>query len=415
MEKRDRPAWIIATSLFVALFFLWGGGYNTAPIFLAALLKAFGWSHGRVSWITGGLSLAIGVSAPIAGWLLDRIEARFVMGAGALIAVLGLFCASRAEGFEQLLLAVILLGVGLGASTWLAASTVIANWFPDRRGMALGIVTGGMEAGGMVMTFAVGSTIAAHGWRAGYFIVAIPALLIVAPLLLIFVRTRPAGTATQSIAQRADAAPGYEVREALRTRAFWMLVVAQLSYGLTIGGTFHHLVAFLEGLRYSLHSATLVVSIVLGMAAVGKAAMGALGDRIGGKNALAIGLVMIAAGVFILLNAGRAAMLVLWLSVIGIAGAAPVALVPMVTAETLGLKRFGTLFGWLGTVVTVGLFLGPLMVGWLTDVTGSYTRPFELCAIIALVGATAAFLCVAPRTSEVPLIAKAAATSRSLA
>ena len=411
MAEPERQPWIIAASLFISLFFLWGGGYNTAPIFLAALLKAFGWSHGRVSWITGGLSLAIGVSAPIAGWLLDRIEARFVMGVGALIAVLGLFCASRAQGFEQLMFSVILLGIGLGASTWLAASTVIANWFPDRRGMALGIVTGGMEAGGMVMTFIVGSVIAAHGWRAGYFIVAIPGLLIVAPLLLIFVRTRPAGAASQSAIQQADAAAGYEVREALRMRAFWMLVIAQLSYGLAIGGTFHHLVAFLEGLRYSLHSATLVVSIVLGMAAVGKAAMGALGDRIGGKNALAIGFVMIAAGVFILLNAGRAAMLALWLIVIGIAGAAPVALVPMVTAETFGLKRFGTLFGWLGTVVTVGLFIGPLLVGWLTDVTGSYTTPFELCAIIALLGATAAFLCVVPRGSEIPLVAGAAGTS----
>src|SRR6202011_3535194 len=211
MEKREFQARIIAVSLFISLFFLWGGGYNTAPIFLAALLKAFGWSHARVSWITAGLSLAIGVSAPIAGWLLDRIEARFVMGAGALIAVLGLFCASRSHGFEPLLLSVILLGIGLGASTWLAAATVIANWFPDRRGMALGIVTAGMEAGGMVMTFIVGSVIAAHSWRAGYFIVAIPGLLIVAPLLLIFVRTRPAAAA-QSI--RADVAPGYEVREA---------------------------------------------------------------------------------------------------------------------------------------------------------------------------------------------------------
>src|ERR1700730_3404014 len=104
MDKRDRQAWIIASSLFVSLFFLWGRGYNTAPIFLAALLKAFGWSHGRVSWITGGLSLAIGVSAPIAGWLLDRIEARFVMGAGALIAVLGLFCASRSHSVQRVLL-----------------------------------------------------------------------------------------------------------------------------------------------------------------------------------------------------------------------------------------------------------------------------------------------------------------------
>jgi len=412
MEKHERQAWTIAICLFISLFFLWGGGYNTAPIFLAALLKAFGWSHGRVSWITGGLSLAIGVSAPIAGWLLDRIEARFVMSAGALVAVLGLLCASRSHSFEPLLLSALLLGIGLGASTWLASATVIANWFPDRRGMALGIVTAGMEAGGMVMTFIVGSMIAAYGWRTGYFTVAVPGLLVVVPLLVIFVRTRPLGAAPQSTAARVEALPGYEVREALQTRAFWMLVVVQLAYGLAVGGTFHHLVAFLEGLSYSLHSATMVVSIVLGMAAVGKAAMGALGDRIGGKNALALGFAMIAAGVLILLRARHPAMLVLWLMIVGIAGAAPVALVPMVTAETLGLKRFGTLFGWLGTVVTTGLFAGPLLVGWMTDMTGSYTTPFELCAFICLVGSVAAFLCVAPSPAEISLMAAANTSPR---
>jgi MFS family permease len=406
MEKRERQAWIVAVSLFISLFFLWGGGYNTAPIFLAALLKAFGWSHGRVSWITGGLSLAIGVSAPIAGWLLDRVEARFVMSTGALIAVLGLLCASRSHGFGALLLSVVLLGIGLGASTWLAAATVIANWFPDRRGMALGIVTAGMEAGGMVMTFLVGSMIAAHGWRIGYFTVAVPGLLVVVPLLMIFVRTRPPDSDSQSVVERAEALPGYETREAMRTRAFWMLVIAQLSYGVAVGGTFHHLVAFLEGLSYSLHSATLVVSMVLGTAAVGKAAMGGLGDRIGGKNALGIGFAMLAVSVFILLDAGRVAMLALWLILIGIAGAAPVALVPMVTAETFGLKRFGTLFGWLGTVVTIGLFSGPLLVGWMTDVTGSYTAPFELCALVCLIGSAASFLCVMPRPAEIPIMAE---------
>jgi MFS family permease len=115
---------------------------------------------------------------------------------------------------------------------------------------------------------------------------------------------------------------------------------------------------------------------------------------------------MIAAGVLILLNARQPSMLVLWLIVVGIAGAAPVALVPMVTAETLGLKRFGTLFGWLGTVVTIGLFIGPLLVGWMTDVTGSYTTPFELCAFICLLGSAASFLCIVPQPLEVPLMAE---------
>ena len=59
-----RQAWMIAASLFIALFFLWGGAYNTGPIFLAALLRAFGWSHARVGAIIGALSLAVGISAP---------------------------------------------------------------------------------------------------------------------------------------------------------------------------------------------------------------------------------------------------------------------------------------------------------------------------------------------------------------
>jgi MFS family permease len=104
----------------------------------------------------------------------------------------------------------------------------------------------------------------------------------------------------------------------------------------------------------------------------------------------------------VLLNTQLIGMLVVWLLMAGIAGAAPVALVPMVVAETFGLRRFGTLFGWLGVAVTLGLFVGPLMVGWVTDLTGGYTTGFEICAIIAIVGAIASFACTAPARIVAP-------------
>lgn len=402
MEKHDRQAWIIAISLFIALFFVWGGGYNTAPIFLGALLRAFHWSHARVAWMVFVLSLSVGVSQPIAGWLLDRFEARYVMSVGAALAGLGFISAGRSNTLEGLLFSVLLLGVGLGASTWLPASLIIANWFGERRGTALGVATAGMEAGGMAMTYTAGYIIANHGWRAAYSFLAIPTLVIVMPLLLIVARTRPPAAAGKSVADSARDLPGFEMAEALRTRAFWMLVVAQLSFGLAVGGSFHHLVAFLEGLGYAVKSATLVVSIILGMAAVGKATMGAVADRIGGKNALAIGYVMIAASVLILLGAAKIWMVGLWLLVAGIFAASPVALVPMVLAETLGLKRFGSLFGLLGFTVTVGLSIGPVVVGWITDMTGSYTVAFELCSVIAMIGAAASYVCVAPQPAAAP-------------
>jgi len=396
MKKREHHAWIVAVSLFLSLF------------------KAFGWSHGRVSWIPGGLSLAIAVSTPISGWVFDRIEARYVMTAGALLTVLGLFCASSAHSFVPLLLSVILIGAGLGGCGLMAASTVIVNWFPERRGMALGIITTGMEAGGMAMALVVGSVIAAHGWRSGYFTLAIPGLLIVVPMLAIFVRTRPASATPQSMGKPADAVPGYEVSEALRTRAYWMLVVAKFSFGFAAGGIFHHLVAYLEGIGYTQHSSTLVISILLGMAAAGKPFMGALGDRIGGKNSMGIGFLIISAGVFLLLSASQPVMLVAWLIIFGLAAATPVGLVPMVLAETLGLKRFGTLFGWLNTTYMAGLFTGPIVVGWMTDMTGGYTKPYEFCSLVYLMGAVASFLCAAPRPSETPVMAKASTSTSTV-
>ena len=83
MNSRDRQAWIIAVGLFVSLFFLWGSGYNTSPVFLSALLKAFGWSHSKASWLPSVLVLAVGITGPMTGWLLDHIDARAVMGIGA--------------------------------------------------------------------------------------------------------------------------------------------------------------------------------------------------------------------------------------------------------------------------------------------------------------------------------------------
>jgi len=407
MNKHDRQAWVIAISLFVSLFFLWGGGYNTMPVFVGALLKAFGWSHTRVSWIPSALVLAVGVAGPITGWLLDRFEARIVMGVGAALVVGGLIAASRSTTFTELLVANVVLGVGLGASGWLPASLVIANWFGERRGTALGLGLAGMESGGMAMTFLAGYLVAQYSWRAAYLALAVPVLIVVLPLFVIVVRTRPPGILKQTVAESAKALHGYEVSKAIRTRVFWMLVVAQLAWGLSASGVFIHIVAYLMGLGYALRSATTVAGGVLGLFALGKPAMGALGDRIGGKNALGISLLLMAMSIISLLGAQHEGLIVLFMLLGGISLASPAALVPMVLAETLGLKRFGTLYGWIQVSVMLGAFAAPLVVGRLYDATHNYTVGFELCALIASIGAGASFLCVAPQPAKLEVMAQA--------
>jgi MFS family permease len=88
--------------------------------------------------------------------LLDRIAARFVMVAGALIAALAFIGASQANSFAPMVCAYLLLGLGISAATLIPASFVVANWFKARRGFAMGIVASGASAGGFFMTvFAV--------------------------------------------------------------------------------------------------------------------------------------------------------------------------------------------------------------------------------------------------------------------
>jgi MFS family permease len=401
MKRSDRKAWIIAAGLFVSLFFLWGGGYNTSPVFLGALLKAFGWSHSKVSWMPAVLVLAVGITGPIAGWLLDRIDVRIVMGSGAALTGASFIAASRATTFNGMLIAYALLGIGLGMSAWLPASVVIANWFGERRGTALGLATAGMESGGMVLAFTVGHIISQHGWRAAYFALSIPALVLVLPFLAIVVRGRPEET-QQKAGVSSEPLQGLEVAEAIRNRAVWLLFAAQLSWGLSAGAVIHF-VAYLTGIGYTLQFATAAYGSLAGLAALGKPTMGVLGDRVGGKNALGIALLLVAVSHILLLGAYHAWLIVIYLLVAGISIASPVALVPLVLTELVGLRRFGTIFGGVQLSATLGLFGGPLIAGGLYDLTHTYSASFEVAALFAIAGAAASFLCVAPEASRVPL------------
>ncbi len=413
MANQDRAAWRMAAALFASLFFIWGVGYNCFPIFLPSFIKTFHLSREQVGLVPAAQAITAGVFGLVIGWLLDRLPAQIVMAVGAVLTAAGIGVMAMAGSLGALLAGSVVTGVGMCASTILPASMVISNWFGERRGAALGVTLAGMEAGGMVITALAGLLIVEIGWRAAYALLAVPLIVVVLPLYLIFVRTRPetAGNPGAQSVSADDAGrtlPGLEVGEALHTRAFWMLVILQFCYTFTVGGIFIHLVQYLLNLGYTQAIGTMVVSVSLGLALIGKPSMGVLGDRIGGKNALALALLVGAVNTVFLLTAHIHWALAIFTLVSGITGAAPIALGPMVQVETLGLKRYGSIAGLLGIPFTLGAATGPPIVGHLADLSGgSYTFAFEACLLIGVVGAIAAFLCVAPSPARIGGLAEA--------
>jgi MFS family permease len=392
VSRRERRGWLIVATLFIALFVVFGGGYNTAGVFFDPMRKYFGWNSARQSSLQTILALTAGVTVPLFGWLLDRIEARFIMTGGIILAGCSLLLASRANSFGILTVAYMGMGAAIAAATLLPTGLVIANWFKARRGTALGIATAGTSIGGMVMTLIAARVIEAAGWRAGYIALAVPTFLVAAPLTAILVRTRPPDEKGEAGSANPLAA-GLELGPALRSRSFWMIAAAQFCFSLAGAGGTVHTVPYLIRNGFRLEYAAQVFSITFAMASAGKFLMGYSADVLSGRVALALTLALAAIGQILLLGARNDALLGGYVLLYGTMSGAPLALIPMVIAESFGLKRFGSVSGLTGICITLGGAAGPILGGVIVDSGIGYRAVFTLFAVVLAAGSLAALGC----------------------
>jgi MFS family permease len=417
MTQRERLGWVIVASLFVALFLIAGSGANTFGIFLPALLKAFPhWSRAKVALLPSALFFSWGVTVIPVGWLLDRVEARLLMIFGAIAAGGAFLIASRSNSFNPMLAAYLLLGLGISTGTLAPAAFVLANWFEARRGLAMGITMAGTTAGGMAMTLVANQVISDAGWRTAYVALGAPMIVVVVPLTGLIVRSRPPRSSavaqpSMTVAQGANLLEGFEASEALRTRSFWMLVVAHFCFGLMVVGMVVHMIAYLEGLGYKAGSAALAMSALFGLGGLGKVIMGHMADRVGARMALAADFAAIALAFLMVFDAARVFVLIVFILTFGIATAAPVALLPLLVAESLGRRRYGLLAALTGIAGTIGAVVGPVIAGRIFDITGGYAAAFELFILADAVGALATFACQSYAQSSGMSIAQASASS----
>jgi MFS family permease len=289
--------------------------------------------------------------------------------------------------------AYLLLGIGLSAATLGPTAFVIANWFEARRGTAMGIALSGVSTGVMAATLLTNYVIQTRGWRTAYVVLGVPIILLLVPPIVLVVRSRPMGTEKMTVAQGANLLEGFEMLEAFRVRSFWMLVVANLCFGIATSGTVVHLISHLLGSGYKANTAALAMSILACLAAFGKLGMGYIADRIGARLALGFNFAAGALAFVLVLSIARVFFLVLFILVSGVAIYAPLVLLPLLVAESLGRRRYGLLAALTGIAHTLGAAMGPVVAGRIFDMTGSYTGAFQLFVVLNAIGAAAAFAC----------------------
>lgn len=400
MTRRELRGWFIVLSLFMSLLLVFGASVESFGVFVPNLLRHFGWSRTALSLAFTATASAAGFSGLFAGWLLDRIEPAIVLSVSAALAGLAFIGASQANSYATFMLCYLLLGIGVGGCTMMPCSVVVANWFSERRrGLAMGVTMMGTSFGGMILVPVVDYAIRAGGWRFGYEVVAAPIFLILLPLLIFVVRGKPPGETRQGAEHTAVSVEGLELGEALRTRSFWLISIVYFIYAFVAGSMVVHVIVHLIGLGYKPAAAALTMSMIFLCASAGKVGFGILADRVGSRPALLIDFLLEALGIALVLGAQKPVLLLLFAVLFGLTFEAQLALCPLVTAESLGLKRYGSISGVLFFFVTSGASVGPVVTGWIFDVTHSYQDAFSLF-IVLLVAAGAVSLGCLPLSVE---------------
>jgi MFS family permease len=382
-------------------------------VFMKPLAGTFHWSRGAIS-----LSLSIGALAmaganPFVGRLIDRYGVRPILiaslvGYGAATAAIPLLV----DGFGIWGLYVgyaLVAGVGAGSNV-IAYVRILSGWFSgamnDSRGLALGISAAGVALGGAV-SGPLGVELIQHlGWRGGYWGLACLPLVIGLPLAMFAIRTAPhdggggPGDARQPVAQG-----GHSVAEAMRTRAFWLLIAIVLLMSSCLQGLGIHTAPLLSDFGVKGNALATVLGVVGILGVVGRVGAGFLFDRFFAPriSVFIFGLAVLSAWAMAAIPNVYVAIGAVVLITLG--SGAESDLVGFLVGRYFGLKSYGQLFGIIYGAFMVGIALGPYLFGVAFDAWGSYHIPF----IIA--GAGLALLCALlmamprfpqPQTLEAP-------------
>ena len=277
-----------------------------------------------------------------------------------------------------------LIGFGSNAMGGLATAKLVANWFEARRGTALGIATMGISLSGVVMPIASALLIEQIGWRGGFLVYGAFTLVLVLPVVLAVVVSRPeeVGQQPDGRAPAVEAAPlphrALPVRQLMRDRNFWVLNFAIGFLFCVMSATLTHMVPRVTDLGFSLIEAAPVLSFGAGAGVLGKVAFGWLVDRLDPRFALLAAIGSQFLGQIGMLGADGYALFAVGAAVFGFGMGGIVPLHGAIVGLAFGREQFGRVMGLMRPVMMPLQVAGLPFAGWVFDVQGSYDFAFRL-------------------------------------
>ena len=364
------------------------GSLYAWSVFVPPLEREFGWTRAQTSWVYTIAIVCFALTFIFAGRLQDRKGPRICALLGGLLVSAGFVLASFTSSLAMLYVfygVIVGIGNGFGYST---PMPVASKWFPDRRGLVVGLMVGGYGGGQAIFgTLASGWLVPSVGWRTTFLILgAVFFVMTMTGTLLI--RNPPAGyrppgwSPTHAAAARAD----FTTREMLGTPAFYFLWVAYC-LGTTAGQmTISQLVPFARsaGLGASVATISLIVSSCGN--AGGRIFSGWLSDALGRLPTIKT-MVLVSAAAMPALFLWRANVVAFYafVAVVYWCYGTQLSVFASTTADYYGTKHLGLNYGMLFTAWGAAGILGPAIAARVYDRFGDYRYAFFAASAFALI------------------------------
>lgn len=367
------------------------------------MVEELGWSRAEYT-IPRSLGFAVmALLGFIIGTYVDRYGGRRFMVAGVIVAAAALWWSARVTTLlEWILINGVLLTMGAAMMGNLVVNVTLSKWFVERRGFAVAMAAMGVSAAGVVVTPAVGWVAETYGWRFAWEVLAVSALVTGLPVALMVRRMpedhglHPDGRTDEDVASgktalaTADFANSMTRGEAVRTGAFYALIVAFGLFTINIGVVLLHGVPYVVDSGFSATFGAQMILVISIPAALTKPIWGYFIDRVAARPLGALGSAVTGGALLLIVYAtssGSVPLMYFAYFMLGVGWGGMIPIQEVIWAGFFGRRYLGAVRS---AAMPFSLVLGagaPLAVAYVHDTIGRYDESLAIVASANLVAA----------------------------